>query len=107
VHALRGISNHSIETGCATPQLLLRAFRFMCVALFSGKMIGCVQGRSSVVEQRPFKPKVVGSIPTAPKILRFQRFDNSVVGAHRFRFILQTKSRRLATQNCAKPKQKE
>jgi hypothetical protein len=24
------------------------------------------QGRSSVVEQRPFKPKVVGSIPTAP-----------------------------------------
>ena len=27
----------------------------------------CVrQGRSSVVEQRPFKPKVVGSIPTAP-----------------------------------------
>src|SRR5262249_29546347 len=23
-------------------------------------------GRSSVVEQRPFKPKVVGSIPTAP-----------------------------------------
>ena len=28
---------------------------------------GVVQkGRSSVVEQRPFKPKVVGSIPTAP-----------------------------------------
>jgi hypothetical protein len=26
------------------------------------------QGRSSVVEQRPFKPKVVGSIPTAPTI---------------------------------------
>jgi hypothetical protein len=25
-----------------------------------------MQGRSSVVEQRPFKPKVVGSIPTAP-----------------------------------------
>ena len=25
-----------------------------------------LQGRSSVVEQRPFKPKVVGSIPTAP-----------------------------------------
>ena len=25
-----------------------------------------IQGRSSVVEQRPFKPKVVGSIPTAP-----------------------------------------
>ena len=25
-----------------------------------------VEGRSSVVEQRPFKPKVVGSIPTAP-----------------------------------------
>jgi hypothetical protein len=24
------------------------------------------QGRSSVVEQRPFKPKVVGPIPTAP-----------------------------------------
>src|SRR5713226_3186808 len=24
------------------------------------------EGRSSVVEQRPFKPKVVGSIPTAP-----------------------------------------
>src|SRR5271155_4370780 len=24
------------------------------------------QGRSSVVEQRPFKPKVVGSTPTAP-----------------------------------------
>ena len=30
------------------------------------------QGRSSVVEQRPFKPKVVGSIPTAPtNIFRF------------------------------------
>jgi hypothetical protein len=27
------------------------------------------QGRSSVVEQRPFKPKVVGSIPTAPTSL--------------------------------------
>ena len=26
------------------------------------------QGRSSVVEQWPFKPKVVGSIPTAPTI---------------------------------------
>jgi hypothetical protein len=25
-----------------------------------------LEGRSSVVEQRPFKPKVVGSIPTAP-----------------------------------------
>ena len=32
------------------------------------------QGRSSVVEQRPFKPKVVGSIPTAPtKIFDLQR----------------------------------
>jgi hypothetical protein len=31
------------------------------------------QGRSSVVEQRPFKPKVVGSIPTAPtKLLLFR-----------------------------------
>ncbi len=38
----------------------------MCLVRFSGKMMGCVQGRSSVVEQRPFKPKVVGSIPTAP-----------------------------------------
>ena len=33
------------------------------------------QGRSSVVEQRPFKPKVVGSIPTAPtKTSHSQRF---------------------------------
>ncbi|SRR5216684_3474226 len=31
------------------------------------------EGRSSVVEQRPFKPKVVGSIPTAPtKLLSYQ-----------------------------------
>src|SRR6267378_7189710 len=29
------------------------------------------QGRSSVVEQRPFKPKVVGSIPTAPTNISF------------------------------------
>ena len=29
------------------------------------------QGRSSVVEQRPFKPKVVGSIPTAPTNFSF------------------------------------
>jgi hypothetical protein len=29
------------------------------------------QGRSSVVEQRPFKPKVVGSIPTAPTNIFF------------------------------------
>jgi hypothetical protein len=33
------------------------------------------QGRSSVVEQRPFKPKVVGSIPTAPTNIFFCNCD--------------------------------
>lgn len=36
------------------------------INLFPCKMLTPIQGRSSVVEQRPFKPKVVGSIPTAP-----------------------------------------
>ena len=40
----------------------------MCANFFSCKMFRPFQGRSSVVEQRPFKPKVVGSIPTAPTI---------------------------------------
>jgi hypothetical protein len=34
--------------------------------VFQVRCIARLQGRSSVVEQRPFKPKVVGSIPTAP-----------------------------------------
>jgi hypothetical protein len=34
-------------------------------------MLAPIQGRSSVVEQRPFKPKVVGSIPTAPTSIFF------------------------------------
>src|ERR1700674_3964135 len=34
-----------------------------------------LQGRSSVVEQRPFKPKVVGSIPTAPTNISFAGKD--------------------------------
>ena len=38
----------------------------MPIKLFPCKMLTPHQGRSSVVEQRPFKPKVVGSIPTAP-----------------------------------------
>jgi hypothetical protein len=36
----------------------------LCGACYNEKFTP--QGRSSVVEQRPFKPKVVGSIPTAP-----------------------------------------
>jgi hypothetical protein len=34
-----------------------------------------LEGRSSVVEQRPFKPKVVGSIPTAPTNIFFVHSD--------------------------------
>ena len=43
---------------CFEQPCLLNQFRVRCCGRF--------QGRSSVVEQRPFKPKVVGSIPTAP-----------------------------------------
>ena len=39
------------------------------------------QGRSSVVEQRPFKPKVVGSIPTAPT----NKIASKTKGSERFR----------------------
>jgi hypothetical protein len=47
----------------------------MCANFFSCKMFRPFQGRSSVVEQRPFKPKVVGSIPTAPtKLFRVHPF---------------------------------
>jgi hypothetical protein len=38
-----------------------------------------LQGRSSVVEQRPFKPKVVGSIPTAPTKSLGSRLLGSVI----------------------------
>jgi hypothetical protein len=38
------------------------------IRIFQVRWIAELQGRSSVVEQRPFKPKVVGSIPTAPTI---------------------------------------
>jgi hypothetical protein len=41
------------------------------------------QGRSSVVEQRPFKPKVVGSIPTAPTMPN----KRQVVGHRRAVFL--------------------
>src|SRR6266581_6493596 len=37
------------------------------------------EGRSSVVEQRPFKPKVVGSIPTAPTNISFVNNDFWIV----------------------------
>ena len=47
----------------------------MCGPVFSCKMLWThLQGRSSVVEQRPFKPKVVGSIPTAPTKLIHSTF---------------------------------
>ena len=38
----------------------------MSIKPLSCMMLQAPQGRSSVVEQWPFKPKVVGSIPTAP-----------------------------------------
>ena len=45
---------------------LLRSWRAWCGehSCYNTKFTS--QGRSSVVEQLPFKPKVVGSIPTAP-----------------------------------------
>jgi hypothetical protein len=41
------------------------------VGIAHAKILVHHQGRSSVVEQRPFKPKVVGPIPTAPTNISF------------------------------------
>jgi hypothetical protein len=46
----------------------------LCGACYTEKYTP--QGRSSVVEQRPFKPKVVGSIPTAPT--KFHSFNTLI-----------------------------
>lgn len=42
-----------------------KSFKLLSVSAVS-ETITVVRGRSSVVEQQPFKPCVVGSIPTAP-----------------------------------------
>ena len=47
--------------------MLPRFRRLMFSSSLSYNML-LLQGRSSVAEQRPFKPLVVGSTPTAPTI---------------------------------------
>ncbi len=53
-----------------------------------------------MVEQRPFKPKVVGSIPTAPTdILRFVRYSHSfscVFPHYRFAVFKQSQEHSLS-----------
>jgi hypothetical protein len=64
-----GLLRYGAPEGDAT----IVAIRFapIPIKLFPCKMLTPIQGRSSVVEQRPFKPKVVGSIPTAPTSIFF------------------------------------
>ena len=66
---------HVTASSCAEAHIsaesLQQGLPRMCAKFFSCKMFGPFQGRSSVVEQRPFKPKVVGSIPTAPTNISF------------------------------------
>ncbi|MCU1240075.1 MAG: hypothetical protein JWO71_801 [Candidatus Acidoferrum typicum] len=62
--------------------------RFTCGAMcaLNSFNVRCCshQGRSSVVEQRPFKPKVVGSIPTAPTNLNHLNTLSDCLNAERY-----------------------
>lgn len=61
---------NSLRIQAASPKAQAATGEF---ARFAVELKFAFQGRSSVVEQRPFKPKVVGSIPTAPtKLLSYQ-----------------------------------
>jgi len=61
----------TLPLGSQPRNTALTSANLRCIArvrpvFFQVRCIAQLQGRSSVVEQRPFKPKVVGSIPTAP-----------------------------------------